>query len=133
MLFLHLSDNLLVTPKTHVFIRLHTPYPASLCVIVEGLKSSFMTMGVVQVHRHNSDKWIEMAGATETQQQTCAAVSRYQMTGFCLSRGLISVYLFTSSLFFFSCSCSHVSSGTYRSLVESLMLFERGCGCRVAQ
>lgn len=116
------------TKTSHLFIRLYTPYPASLCVVVVGLKSSLMTVGVVQVQRHNSDKWIEMARAKETQQQTTAAVSTQQMTGFCLSLSYYLEVLSTVCYFFpftylhplfFSCICSLVSTGTHQSPVES--------------
>lgn len=83
--FVGLQKVFKILPETHIFMCLHPPYPVSLCAIVAGLKSSLMTVGVVRVQRHNSDKWIEMARAKETQQQTAAAVSTQQMTGFCLS------------------------------------------------
>lgn len=119
------------TNNSHLFIRLYTPYcdiyPANICAVDVGLKSFSMTVGVVQVQRHNSDKWIEMAREKETQQQTTAAVSTQQVTGFFLSS---SDYLEVSSTvcrfpftylhpLIFSCICSLVSSGIYLSRAKS--------------
>lgn len=61
-----------------------------------------MTVGVVQIQRHNSDKWIEMA--IKTEKHTAALSNSKWQASSCLcllSRGLICSIFFSYVLYFF--------------------------------